>query len=305
MAMHASTFRHGHDLSLGHPPSSTGSFINDYVALIIAYRDHQLVSEVLEQLSAQTLLPSEVVIVDNGGSLTTNDLTGPLKDITSLIRRQDNPGYGPAVNELRSRQGKALLVLTHDAVFDETLASSLLEALEENPRSGAAAPLLRYAADPSRIFSAGGVLTRGGRALHQTSLTDAAAHAVDWVDGAIVMYRRTALDSIDWISEDYFLYFEDVDTAWRMGKRGWNTLIVPQAIAHQQPGTHPMYLGIRNMTMFAKCAQIPFLLHLGAVGRRIAEEAAARVLRGKSPELIAAWIGWRDGRRGLSGKPAR
>jgi N-acetylglucosaminyl-diphospho-decaprenol L-rhamnosyltransferase len=58
------------------------------------------------------------------------------------------------------------------------------------------------------------------------------------------------------------------------------------------------------MTLFARHAQIPLLPHLGAVARRVAEEAAARVLRGRRPELVAAWRGWRDGRRGRGGKPA-
>lgn len=259
---------------------------------------------VLERLSAQTIPPSEVIIVDNGGTLGPHDLTGPLRERTRLIPRPDNPGYGPAVNEARSLAGSALLVLTHDAVFDEGLAEGLLSALGAAPDSGASAPLLRYAADPERVFSAGGVLTVGGRALHRTTDDDVAPHPVDWADGAIVMYRRAALDAIDWLSKEYFLYFEDVDTAWRMRQAGWSTLVVPAAIAYQQPGTHPMYLGIRNMTLFARHAQIPLLPHLGAVTRRVAEEAAARMLRGRRPELVSAWRGWRDGRRGRGGKPA-
>lgn len=259
---------------------------------------------VLERLAAQTVQPSEVIVVDNGGTLDLHDLTGPLQARTRLIPRPDNPGYGPAVNEARTARGSALLVLTHDAVFDETLAAHLLDALAARPDSGASAPLLHYAAEPARVFSAGGVLTSGGRALHRTAEDLAVPHPVDWADGAIMMYRRTALDAIDWISEEYFLYFEDVDTAWRMRQAGWSTLIVPAAIAFQQPGTHPMYLGIRNMTLFARLAGIPLLPHVGAVARRIAEEAAARVLRGRRPELVPAWRGWRDGRRGRSGKPA-
>lgn len=259
---------------------------------------------VLERLSAQTVPPSEVIVVDNGGTLGLHDLTGALSDRTRLIPRPDNPGYGPAVNEARALSGSALLVLTHDAVFDEGLAAHLLSALDAASDSGASAPLLRYAADPARVFSAGGILTAGGRALHRTASDDLAPRPVDWADGAIVMYRRAALDAIDWLSEEYFLYFEDVDTAWRMQQEGWSTLIVPAAIAYQQPGTHPMYLGIRNMTLFARHAGISLLPHLSAVTRRVAEEAAARILRGRRPELASAWRGWRDGRHGRGGKPS-
>lgn len=252
----------------------------------------------------QTLLPAEVIVVDNGGTLDDDTLAGlPLPHLTRLISRPDNPGYGVAVNEARSTASQAVLVLTHDAVFDADLAATLLGALDEVDGSGAAAPVLRFANDRSRVFSAGGRLTSGGRALHLTDDAERAPHPVDWVDGAIVLYRRDALDTIGWLAEHYFLYFEDVDTAWRMSEAGLTTLVVPQAVAFQQPGSHPMYLGIRNMTLYARRAGIPLLPHLAAVSRRVAEEAVVRLLRRRSPELGAAVRGWRDGRRGQGGKP--
>lgn len=262
----------------------------------------------LRRLAEQTVPPRRVLVVDNGGTLSTGDLADlPLAGRTALIPRPDNPGYGAAVNLARaddpSEGSSALLVLTHDAMFDEHLAERLLSALREAPTSGAAAPVLYFASDPARVFSAGGRLTAGGRASHLRSVPRATPYPVDWADGAIVMYRRAALDAIDWLSEHYFLYFEDVDTAWRMSRAGWSTLIVPDAVARQQPGAHPMYLGVRNMTLFARSAGTPFLPHVFAVARRTAEEAVARLQRGDSPELFRAWRGWRDGRRGIGGRP--
>lgn len=259
----------------------------------------------LGRLASQTLLPTQVMVVDNGGTLTAGALADlPLAERTRLISRPDNPGYGAAVNEARGGDSAAVLVLTHDAVFDERLAEELIGAVEDGEHRGAAAPVLRFANDRARVFSAGGALTRGGRALHLTSVTGAVPYPVDWVDGAIVLYRRDALDAIDWLAEGYFLYFEDVDTAWRMRRSGLETVVVPGALAFQQPGAHPMYLGIRNMTLFARIAGIPLLPHALAVARRIAEEAAARVLSRRPPELGAALRGWRDGRHGLDGKPS-
>ncbi len=245
-----------------------------------------------------------MLVVDNGGTLTDQALAAwPLRERTRLISRPDNPGYGAAVNEAMNGTHDAVLVLTHDAMFDPRLAEHLLESLAAASNRGAAAPVLHFADQPDRVFSAGGALTRGGRAWHRTDLAHKVSREVDWVDGAIVMYRRSALDAIGWLAEDYFLYFEDVDTAWRMRRAGFSTVIVPDAVAFQQPGAHPVYLGIRNMTMFARRAGIPTLAHVGAVSRRIVEESIVRMRRGRSPELRAALRGWRDGRRGRSGKP--
>lgn len=276
----------------------------DYVSLIIAYRDLGLVRGVIERLARQTLLPKEVIVVDNGGTLSREDLDGlALSERVRLVSRPDNPGYGAAVNEARGSDAFAVLVLTHDAVFEDDLAAGLIDTMTTSPAIGATAPVLRLVSAPERYFSAGGTLSRGGRASHLLRPRSERPYEVDWVDGAIVLYRLSALDRIGWIAEEYFLYFEDVDTAWRMREAGLQTVVVPAVRAGQEPGVHPMRLGIRNMTLFARKARIPFLPHVGAVLTRIAEESAAAVLQKRRPPLWAALRGWYEGRRGVTGRP--
>ncbi len=279
---------------------------DEYVGLIIAYRDHGLIAEVLERLAAQTLQPRLVLVVDNGGTLTAKDLAGmPLADRSRLVSRPDNPGYGAAVNEAKGQLGEsALLVLTHDAVFAPDLAERLLGALGSREDAGAVAPILHLASHPDRMFSAGGQLSSSGRGSHLAAPVSATeAYPVDWLDGAIVMLSARALEEIGWIAEEYFLYFEDVDTGWRLNQAGWRCLIVPTAIAYQQPGAHPSYLGMRNMALFSRKAGIPAWRSLAGATLRALRVGLGNLRRGRSPELIVAWRGWRDGRAGLSGKP--
>ncbi|NLA65934.1 MAG: glycosyltransferase family 2 protein [Leucobacter sp.] len=296
---------------------TSGGSINDYVGLVIAYRNHDLVGEVLARLSAQTVLPRLVLVVDNGGTLTDAvlrdlieadhpDFDGaPLGGRVQLISLPDNPGYGAAVNAARPHLGEsALLVLTHDAVFGTRIAERLLTTLTSSPDDvGCAAPLLRFASDPDRVFSAGGRLTAGGRAYHLSEPLSSEPYPVDWGDGAIAMYSAAALEHIGWLAEEYFLYFEDVDTGWRLRQAGLSSVIVPDEIAFQQPGAHPMYLGIRNMTLFAKKAGIDAVRQFGSMLLRTGRESIGRLRRGRPLELGAAWRGWRDGRAGRSGKP--
>lgn len=261
----------------------------------------------LDDLASQTRLPESVIVVDNGGTLRERDLREmPLSGVTSLVSRVDNPGYATAVNltkDLLGPKSEALLVLTHDTEFDDDLAAGLLAALEADSSAGAAGPLLHWSSQPGRVFSAGGVLKSGGRATHLTSARQNSPYQVDWVDGAVVMYRRSSLEAIDWMDERYFLYFEDVDTAWAMKKRGHRTLVVPGVTARQEPGEHPLYLGIRNMTLFGRKSAEPSSLQVIAVARRVAEDALWRTLHGRPPRIRAAWRGWSDGKRGISGKP--
>lgn len=279
--------------------------MNRYAALVIGYRRPDLVASVLSGLEGQTLRPDLVLVVDNYGDLDASALA-PLTVESRLITRADNPGYSAAVNEarqeVRTRGIDGLLVLTHDAEFDADLAAHLLGAFDDQ-LVAASGPILRRASDRSRIFSAGGVLTPGGRAFNSVRSTSSESYPVDWVDGAIVMYRVEGLESIGWLDERYFLYFEDVDTSVRLRGSGWKVVVEPRAVAAQEPGAHPMYLGVRNMTLFAMSSNIPLLLHLMAVLRRVAEETAASIVLRRKTDLRGALRGWRDARKGRSGKP--
>lgn len=283
--------------------------MTSYSVVVISYRRPDLVARVMARLEEQIILPRTVYVVDNGGDLDAA-VVSERRFATTLIRRPDNPGYAGAVNAVRESFSvtdiQRLLVLTHDAVFAPTLASSLLKALSA-PEVGAAAPVINLASSPRHLFSAGGVLTANGRAYHRTVLPapDIGASAtatVDWVDGAVVMYARAALESIEWLDERYFLYFEDVDTAWRMARTGYRTVVSLEEQAYQDPGTHPPYLGIRNMTLFARSADIPYWRTALAVARRIVEESIVAILRGHLPPLAACIRGWRDGINGVRGK---
>ena len=257
---------------------------------------------VVAALAEQTLLPRRVIVVDNGGTFTETDRSAwSLNDRSILISRPDNPGYGAAVNLAREFVDEnPLLVLTHDAVFEPTLAELLMDALQLDD-VGSVGPLLRFGNNPERIFSAGGKLSKAGRASHLSAPLSDAPYSADWVDGAIVMFSSLALDSIGWLDEAYFLYFEDVDTSWRLERAGWRNLIVPTADAYQQPGAHPPYLGMRNMALFARKAGIPRVKHLAAVFPRLTRETIGRFRRGLKPQLGQAIRGLRDGYAGKSG----
>lgn len=259
-----------------------------YAVVTIGFKQAELIANVLMQLASQTTLPSEVLIVDNGGTFTERDRSEwSLADRSTLVSRPANAGYAAAVNEARAlTSASLLLVLTHDAEFDGDLAEKLCAAFASDTDGlGSAGPVLYFRDTPQKLFSAGGTLTKSGLASHLRTPKQSTPYSVDWVDGAIVMFSRAALDAIDWLDERYFLYFEDVDTGWRLNCAGFRNVIVPSAIARQQPGAHPPYLGMRNMALFARKKRISRARHALAVLPRMLRVAASQLKRGNGLQM--------------------
>ena len=62
------------------------------------------------------------------------------------------------------------------------------------------------------------------------------------VCGAVAFYRRAMLQEVafqgEYLDEDFFMFFDDIDLGWRAQRRGWKARYAPEAIAfHSRSGT--------------------------------------------------------------------
>ncbi|MCA9910990.1 MAG: glycosyltransferase family 2 protein, partial [Anaerolineae bacterium] len=53
--------------------------------------------------------------------------------------------------------------------------------------------------------------------------------AVDFVLGATMMLRREVIEQTGMFDEQFFMYCEEIDWAWRIKSAGWQVLCVPEA----------------------------------------------------------------------------
>jgi GT2 family glycosyltransferase len=67
------------------------------------------------------------------------------------------------------------------------------------------------------------------------------------------MLSPLAAESVFPLFEGYFLYYEDVDIALTAHRRGARTVVVPEAVAFQEPsGRLTSYLAARNKIILAR-----------------------------------------------------
>src|SRR5690606_10093760 len=54
------------------------------------------------------------------------------------------------------------------------------------------------------------------------------ARDAGWLSGSCVLVRRRAFDELGGFDEGYFMYFEDVDLGYRLGKAGYRNVYEPR-----------------------------------------------------------------------------
>lgn len=189
---------------------------------------------------------AEVWVVDNGSTDGSPELVREEFPWVRLVVREDNPGYGPAVNVVARRTATPFVAPANsDLVFAPGALAELLEAAGRAPRDGAFAPRLvlpdgatQHSVHPfptlPRLAAFNAGLQRvvpglGDRLGLEGFWTPERERRVDWAHGAFLLVRREAWDAVGGFDDDQWMYAEDLDLGWRLRRAGWPTRYVPSA----------------------------------------------------------------------------
>ena len=201
-----------------------------------------------------------------------------------IVRSPVNRGFAGGVNQglevlARRNDVNAFWVLNPDCVVPPGTAAAYLAAAVEGPFSLLTCRTIYYE-DPDRIQTDGGRVNRWtgvcasvhARQSPDTPLPDAAE--LDYVTGANMVASRAFFEAAGPMTEDYFLYYEEVDWASRRGKLPLR--LVDGAIVYHHGGTA---IGSGTATR----RPTPFSNYFNYRNRRL---FARRHLRGSEPIVV-------------------
>ena len=216
--------------------------------LIVSFNVRAYLLDALAALYADTTLPIEVIVVDNGSSDGSAEAVEGKYPQVTVVRQGENVGFGKANNAvLQKSSADLLLLLNPDVVVDSGCVHTLADFLLATPGAGAAGPRLRrpdgrldLAArrgfpTPSaafyRVVGLSRLFPKSPRfnRYNMGSFADGGVHEIDAGTAACLMVRRTAIDQVGLFDPDYFMYGEDLDLCYRLKQKGWKIFYVPDA----------------------------------------------------------------------------
>ena len=221
--------------------------------VVVTYRSSDVLAGFLDSLTQSSLVPDDVVVVDNSPTKVSLPKKGSLQAV-SVVHRPDNPGYGTAANvgvAALSDSCDWVLVCNPDILVDKDTLQLLLDEAESHDSAGSLGPAIRNEdgslypsarALPSLGIGIGhgllGVVwpgnpwTRAYRGDYESSST----RETGWLSGSFLLLRREAWEAVGGFDEKYFMFFEDVDLGWRLQQHGYRNLYVPSATAIHEGG---------------------------------------------------------------------
>ena len=216
----------------------------DVSIIIVNYNTTSLVVNAIDSLFQKTRdITFEIIVVDNA----SND--DPEKRLleefceVSIIKLKENIGFGRANNEgLKKARGRNILFLNSDTLLLTNSVKILSDYLDTHPKVGACGgnlynvngkPIYSYHRLIPGIFSEElAVLTMGisNRFIYQPFF-NYTSHpiAVGNVSGANMMVSRKVLDEVGIFDPDFFMYSEETELSWRIKRKGYKIMNVPQS----------------------------------------------------------------------------
>ena len=212
----------------------------------------------LASVKQQALRNFELLVLDNASTDGTGDWLReqlPGEPRMRLIQSAENLGYAVAHNRhIVAARGEFLLLLNQDVQLDAGYLTHAFAAFDGRPRVGAVQGRLRQLGqDGSRLSvmdSTGLEMHRDRRVVARRQgeverMRDLVPGPVWGADGPAPVFRRSALMATreprtagGWevLDEDFFMYKEDVDLAWRLRRGGWQTWYEPAALGWHARG---------------------------------------------------------------------
>jgi GT2 family glycosyltransferase len=269
----------------------------------------------VDSLDRLTYPDATVLVVDNGSTDDSIARISAARPELRLIETGANMGFAGgnnvAIRAAMDEGADYVWLLNNDTVVEPDALTALVDALEADPKAGAAGSKITYFDRPDVLWYAGGDFTPEGPVRHR-GIDEPDTGAYDtleetaFITGCSLLLRASVLEQVGLLRDEYFLYWEETDLDWRIRAAGHTLLYVPGSVVRHKvaaslgEGWGPAqteYLA-RNMLHFYKLNRpddLPRVLrHLRWVG-------AKHVLRGRWELARATFSGIRLFGRGRFG----
>ena len=191
-----------------------------------------------------------IVIVDNGSSDGSCEALVAGLGVDPriiLLRAGANLGFAGGNNRgiawALDAGDDFIWLLNNDTIVNPTTLRALVDAASVHPHAGIFGSKIHFRDQPDTIWFAGGFVQRHGHhGSHHRGQGEIdrgqydRVEEVEYISGCSLLVRAATLRDIRFMSEDYFLYWEDVDWCTRARIAGWQCLYVPRSTLMHKVG---------------------------------------------------------------------
>ncbi|HEX7574214.1 MAG TPA: glycosyltransferase family 2 protein [Bacteroidota bacterium] len=195
--------------------------------------------ECLASLSDVTDPSMSVLVVDNGSQDGSQEAIRRYHPEVTLLETGSNLRYAGGNNAgirfALEKGAEQIMLLNNDTTVDPAFLGAMTRTLQSSPGTGIVAPKILYAADPGRLWYAGGEISFWTGTMRHRGIREPddgrfdIPHETGYASGCCLLAKRSTVERIGLLDEAYFMYSEDADWCMRARRAGFRVMYEPRA----------------------------------------------------------------------------
>lgn len=265
--------------------------------IIVNYKVKEYLRQCIESVfSNANNAMNEVIVVDNASDDGSAEMVKEVFPDVKLIENKENLGFAKANNQAYEiSKGEYILLLNPDTFVKKNAIEKCLEFMRSHSDAGACGCRLLYPDGRVQIsartfpsvrenllwiFGLDRIFMPNKRKKFYYGNT---AREVDYLMGAFLLLRRSALEYDKIFDEDFFIYAEEKDLCFRLKKRGYKVYYIPDAEVVHHLGKSAQVDSIENFIELQRSELKYFAKHYG-------EKYAKLLALSWGLVLLSTWI---------------
>jgi GT2 family glycosyltransferase len=220
---------------------------------------------------------TEVIVVDNDSKDGTaewleQEFNGRRNSAQVNLVRNINNGFSAGNNiGIRKASGKYILLLNPDTKLSPDTLATMLQFMDGRSDVGISGCKLikadgkldlacrRRFPNPWNSFAR--LFLRNNQNYNYSDISEDQEMEVDSVVGAFLLIRRSVMDKIGLLDEDFFMYGEDLDWCWKCKKAGFKVWYYPKTTVLHYKGESSKKTPFRGLQAFHDAMWIFYKKH--------------------------------------------
>ena len=185
----------------------------------------------------------EVIVVDNNSKIDPTPVWKEKYPGMTFVRSESNRGFTGGNNlGIKIATGDYIFVINNDTVVTADLIGKLVSTLDSNPQIGVISPKINYFDQPDVLQYTGytkmNYFTARNKCIGQyekdNGQYDYLTGRTGYAHGAAMLVRREAIEKAGVLSDNFFIYYEELEWCERIKKAGFEVWVEMGALLYHK-----------------------------------------------------------------------
>ena len=218
--------------------------------VIPTYNGLQHLKSCFDSLLNQSYKEFNIILVDNGSGDGTIEFVSKGYPMIEIIKLDTNTGFAHAVNEgikhsLKDKNINYVLLLNNDIECEKNFLEEMIKGFISDEVGSVACKMMNYY-ERNRIDDTGDFIKFKGSpyARGHGEIDIGQYDKPEFIFGACAgaaLHKRGVFETVGFLDEDFFAYYEDVDFSLRSQLSGFKCYYNPKAVCYHKRGATSGY----------------------------------------------------------------